>query len=66
MEQVELQVQDDPSFQRPLPHAGPLCSSQENEDMISFLSRLLKAEDIDLGSQCIFFFFFFFPFLFFN
>lgn len=56
MEQVELTVEDDPSFQRPLPHVGPLSVTQENDDMISFLARILKVGDIDLGSQCTYFF----------
>jgi len=51
MVQVDMCVEDDPSFQRPLPHVGPLTVTQENDDMISFLARILKAGDIDLGSQ---------------
>jgi hypothetical protein len=77
MAQVELTVEDDPTFQRPLPHVGPLSITQENDDMISFLARILKAGDIDLGSQCrlsfssfssffyLFFFYLFFFYLFF-
>jgi len=51
MVQVEITVEDDPAFQRPLPHVGPLTITQENDDMISFLARILKPGDIDLGSQ---------------
>jgi len=68
MAQVEIAVEDDPTFQRPLPHVGPLSITQENDDMISFLARILKAGDIDLGSQCttpfLSFFFFSSPFFF--
>jgi len=47
------EVPEEPSFQRPLPHVGPLSVFHDNEaEMLSFLSRILKPDDIDLGSQC--------------
>lgn len=51
LNQVSLQIQEDPTFTRPMPHTGPQTIPQEEDDMLSFLARVLKSGDIDIGSQ---------------
>lgn len=44
---------NDPLFQRPMPHVGPLMAPMEqDESMRNLMQSFLKAGDIDLGSHC--------------